>query len=288
MDDLEVKRQIEFMVSKFQEFVNKFHVVDSKNKSLSDENTSLKDEIHTLRNDLTSLSMSNDARYQVLVTSNSEIDKKLVVMNDAITAQNKIQSSTSQLLASHCSVHDDLSSKLVALSKEHDITNTNVKKSYDVCNAQTLELLTYKEGVKVLSKELEEIKSKLTSCSQGHYANSSLIDEMRVSLSRVIDQQSEQYKKDLSNLNESIVAMKRSEDAIMKALNDRLDAIKIPSIEGFFRKEDIENLTKDIESIRLDSKNAYLKCSNADTQVQIMKKQIENLQLQLKNNDLNK
>jgi chromosome segregation ATPase len=285
---IDVQNQINYMVSKYQEFVAKFHLLEDENKKLYLENQKLNEKIISLSQDIKTLSSHTHSTYENLRVHEKFHDifeKKLECADKFSTDMNThIEQSFSEN-EKILNVHRD---KLISFElKQNEIV-------------RRIEVISH--SIKVLYSKLEDTDRKNESLSLEINKQKLVLDSIERSIS-IIHNYIDGIKKQIPQFNDSIHdSMKKLEDrnnAILSdiretvekskhTINESINKIKVPSIDGLASLEDIKKIHSQLESIALDAKNAFLKSSNNDMQILLMNKKIESVSIAQKSIELTK
>lgn len=282
-----VENQTRFMVSKFQEVVQQFDQFRSDMKDFSDKNENLaqsqseqnkaiedilasfvviRDNIKNVFNNVstvTSFSEQNfktqdsinlrfDQENKALYAANVELFSKIAVMETSINNLKEFTTSLASSLNEKDKVIIDQKKQIESLeAKIFEIENFSAK-----TNAKYDDVVAFQDSLAVLiNKNNTESNAKFSDFEKLFTSDTYRLKEL------------------LSKLESSI--------------NEKIQNIKIPSMDGFAKSSDLKELLSQIEPIRHDARNGYLKATNCDVQIGMINKKIETVQLTLKSQELN-
>jgi chromosome segregation ATPase len=285
-EDAEIKAQIKYIVDKFQkamaefdelkakfsqfdEHFNQLHLHREKQNELLKANAKTIDQAITATVDIRSLFndfvRKNESQLDSVVNHINSISEKIpyfdnsfVSMNKKLVVLEKGQENQKDFLTSVSSALNEKDKIILDQNKKISVLESKIKDSEDLIlsiSQRCVDLQNFQDN---LSSSIEKLNEKLNSLDAKSTGDSNFVKEL---LAQKLEKFSKHYDAKIAD-------------------------VKVPSVDGFVKYEELLKFTNDLDLTRLDAKNGYLKATNCAAEISMMGKKIEQLQLQLKSQSL--
>lgn len=287
LSENQIKLQLSYVVDKYQQAMAKFHELEKKLADFFELFSNLKNTQEKLSENLDvniSSSILNENKITNLDVKFDDYckksDSKIDLLNDLLPVIDVKVFEFSQKLSS-------CYEKLHALEKGQENQKDFLTSIASSVNEKDKTILEQNKKIDALEAKIKDQASLISVIDQRYIDVHNFQDSLSLSIQKLNDKIDALSVKSLgeSNFVKELLAQKL--EKFSKHYDAKIADVKVPSVDGFVKHEELLKFTNDLDLTRLDAKNGYLKATNCAAEISMMGKKIEQLQLQLKSQSLN-